>query len=126
VSVSALEALLAAGRLVGGSGEVLVEGRRAAVIADGAVGRGMTFYGAPPAIVAAAIADMPADVKPVIRDLGGKAYAAYATELYGTATPSIRDDFKWLPDTAANMRLLTPAGAIPAGFTQVSNAGAGN
>ena len=31
---------------------------------------GMTFYAAPPGIVAAAIADMPADVKPVIKDLG--------------------------------------------------------
>jgi hypothetical protein len=36
---------------------------------------------------------------------------------------AIREDYKWLPDTAANMRLLTPAGAIPAGFAQVSNAG---
>lgn len=39
---------------------------------------------------------------------------------------AIRDDFKWLPDTAANLSLLTPAGAVPAGFTQVPNAGAGN
>ncbi len=39
---------------------------------------------------------------------------------------AIRDDYKWLPDTAANLSLLTPAGAIPAGFTQVPNAGAGN
>ena len=52
---------------------------------------GMTFYGAPSAIVAAAVADMPDDVKPVIRDLGDKAYAAYATELYGTATPRMPD-----------------------------------
>jgi hypothetical protein len=39
---------------------------------------------------------------------------------------AIRDDYKWLPDTAANLSLLTPAGAVPAGFTQVPNAGAGN
>jgi hypothetical protein len=32
---------------------------------------------------------------------------------------AIRDDYKWLPETAANLSLLTPAGAIPAGFTQV-------
>jgi len=32
---------------------------------------------------------------------------------------AIRDDYTWLPDTAANLSLLTPAGAIPAGFTQV-------
>lgn len=39
---------------------------------------------------------------------------------------AIRDDYKWLPDTAANLSLLTPSGAVPAGFTQVPNAGAGN
>jgi hypothetical protein len=39
---------------------------------------------------------------------------------------AIRDDYKWLPDTAANLSLLTPAGAIPAGYTQVPNAGAAN
>ena len=37
---------------------------------------------------------------------------------------AIRDDYKWLPDTAANLSLLTPAGAVPAGFTQVPNADA--
>ena len=39
---------------------------------------------------------------------------------------AIRDDYKWLPDTAANLSLLSPAGAIPAGFTRVPNAGAGH
>jgi hypothetical protein len=39
---------------------------------------------------------------------------------------AIRDDYKWLPATAANLSLLTPAGAIPAGFTQVPDAGTGN
>ena len=39
---------------------------------------------------------------------------------------AIRDDFKWLPETAANLSLLTPAGAIPPEFTQVPDAGAGN
>ena len=33
---------------------------------------------------------------------------------------AIRDDYTWLPATAANLRLLTPAAAIPAGFTKVS------
>jgi hypothetical protein len=37
---------------------------------------------------------------------------------------AIRDDYKWLPTTAANLSLLTPAGAVPAGFTEVPNAGA--
>jgi hypothetical protein len=37
-----------------------------------------------------------------------------------TSDQAIRDDYRWLPDTQANLRLLTPAGAIPAGFTQAS------
>lgn len=32
---------------------------------------------------------------------------------------AIRDDYTWLPDTPANLRLVTAADAIPAGFTQV-------
>ncbi len=43
-----------------------------------------------------------------------------------TSDRAIRDDYKWLPETAANLSLLTPAGAIPAGFTQVPDVGAGN
>jgi hypothetical protein len=39
-----------------------------------------------------------------------------------TSDRAIQDDYQWLPGTAANLRVLTPAGAIPAGFTQVSNA----
>ena len=35
-----------------------------------------------------------------------------------TSDQAIRDDYRWLPSTKANLRLLTPAGAIPAGFTQ--------
>ncbi len=37
-----------------------------------------------------------------------------------TSDQAIRDDYRWLPSTRANLRLLTPAGAIPAGFTQAS------
>jgi hypothetical protein len=37
-----------------------------------------------------------------------------------TSDQAIRDDYRWLPDTQANLSLLTPAGAIPAGFTQAS------
>jgi hypothetical protein len=35
---------------------------------------------------------------------------------------SIRDDYTWLKGTAANLRLLTAAAAIPPGFTKVSPA----
>jgi hypothetical protein len=37
-----------------------------------------------------------------------------------TSDQAIRDDYLWLPATPANLRLLTPAGAIPAGFTPAS------
>ena len=48
---------------------------------------GMFMYEGDPAAIDLAVADMPAEVQPVIRDLAPKAYAAYAQELYGTATP---------------------------------------
>ena len=35
-----------------------------------------------------------------------------------TSDQAIRDDYRWRPATKANLRLLTPAGAIPSGFTQ--------
>jgi hypothetical protein len=37
-----------------------------------------------------------------------------------TSDQAIRDDYRWLPATKANLRLLTPAGAIPPGFTQAN------
>jgi hypothetical protein len=37
-----------------------------------------------------------------------------------TSGKAIRDDYRWLPATAANLRLITATAAIPAGFTQVS------
>ena len=37
-----------------------------------------------------------------------------------TSAQAIRDDYRWLPATPASLSLLTPAGAIPAGFTQAS------
>ena len=35
-----------------------------------------------------------------------------------TSDQAIREDYRWRPATKANLRLLTPAGAIPPGFTQ--------
>ena len=35
-----------------------------------------------------------------------------------TSDQAIRDDYRWLPATQANLSLLTPAQAIPAGFTR--------
>jgi hypothetical protein len=48
---------------------------------------GMFMYEAEPAVIDLAVAEMPAEVQPVIRDLAPKAYAAYAAELYGTPNP---------------------------------------
>jgi hypothetical protein len=48
---------------------------------------GMVTYEADPAVVDMFVAEMPAEVQPVIRDLSRKAYAAHAEKVYGTATP---------------------------------------
>ncbi|MGH3168385.1 MAG: hemerythrin domain-containing protein [Trebonia sp.] len=50
---------------------------------------GMFMYEAAPEIMNAVVARMPAEVQPVIRDVAAEAYAAYAKELYGTATPGL-------------------------------------
>jgi hypothetical protein len=39
---------------------------------------------------------------------------------------TIQDDYQWLPDTPANLKLLTAAAAIPAGFTEVGGHAAGS
>lgn len=38
-----------------------------------------------------------------------------------TSSQAIRDDYQWLPGTAANRRLVTAAAAIPPGFTEVGS-----
>ena len=48
---------------------------------------GMFMYEAEPAAIDLAVAEMPPEVQPVIRDLAPQAYAAYAEELYGTPAP---------------------------------------
>jgi hypothetical protein len=45
------------------------------------------MYEAEPAAIDLAVAEMPPEVRPVIRDLAPQAYAAYAEELYGTPAP---------------------------------------
>jgi hemerythrin-like domain-containing protein len=49
---------------------------------------GMIMYEADPSVIGMAVAQMPAKVQPVIKDLAASAYAAYARELYGSATPA--------------------------------------
>jgi hypothetical protein len=39
---------------------------------------------------------------------------------------TIQEDYQWLPDTAANLRLLTAAAAIPPGFTEVGGHASGS
>jgi hypothetical protein len=48
---------------------------------------GMIMYEADPAVIDMIVAELPAEIQPVIRPLATTAYAAYASELYGTATP---------------------------------------
>ena len=48
---------------------------------------GMIMYEGAPEVIDRIVSEMPAEVQPVIKDLATKAYAAYAKELYETATP---------------------------------------
>jgi hemerythrin-like domain-containing protein len=48
---------------------------------------GMVMYHGDHAISDMILANMPVEVEPIIKDLAVQAYAAYATDLYGTATP---------------------------------------
>jgi hypothetical protein len=49
---------------------------------------GMFAYETAPEVLDMVITHTPAEIQPVIKDLGTKAYAAYAQQLHGTATPA--------------------------------------
>jgi iron-sulfur cluster repair protein YtfE (RIC family) len=49
---------------------------------------GMIMYEADPAVIDTIVAEMPAEIQPVIKDAAAQAYAGYAQQLYGTATPA--------------------------------------
>jgi hypothetical protein len=49
---------------------------------------GMLIYEGAPEVIDTIVAQMPAEIQPVIKDLSIQAYAAYAENLYGTATPA--------------------------------------
>jgi hypothetical protein len=49
---------------------------------------GMIMYEADPAVIDTIVAEMPAEIQPIIKDAAAQAYAAYAQQLYGTATPA--------------------------------------
>jgi hypothetical protein len=49
---------------------------------------GMLMYEADPVVIGMIVAEMPAEIQPVIKDAAGQAYGAYAQQLYGTATPA--------------------------------------
>ena len=49
---------------------------------------GMIMYEGDPVVIDAIVAEMPAEIQPVIKDAAAQAYAAYAQQLYGTATPA--------------------------------------
>jgi hemerythrin-like domain-containing protein len=48
---------------------------------------GLIMYYGDSAVIDMIVAEMPVEVQPAIKDLAVKAYAAYAEELYGTASP---------------------------------------
>jgi hemerythrin-like domain-containing protein len=48
---------------------------------------GMTLYEGDPEVIDDIIENLPAEVRPVIRDLGTKAFAEYALRVHGTTTP---------------------------------------
>jgi hemerythrin-like domain-containing protein len=48
---------------------------------------GMLMYEGDPEVVEASIAGMPAEVRPVIRQLAAQAFGSYAERVHGTATP---------------------------------------
>lgn len=49
---------------------------------------GMFAYETAPEVVDMVITHTPAEIQPIIKDLGTRAYAAYAQQLHGTATPA--------------------------------------
>jgi hemerythrin-like domain-containing protein len=49
---------------------------------------GMLMYEADPVVIDTIVAEMPAEIQPVIKDAAAQAYGAYAQQLYGTATPA--------------------------------------
>lgn len=51
------------------------------------LGFGMLMYEGDPEVVDAAIATMPAPVRPVIRDVAAQAFADHSRRVHGTATP---------------------------------------
>jgi hemerythrin-like domain-containing protein len=48
---------------------------------------GMVMYEGDPQVIDAIVAAMPAEIQPIIRGAAAAAYAVYAQNLYGTATP---------------------------------------
>jgi hypothetical protein len=83
-------------------GPARVDGQRAIELRQGTAARGMLRIWVSP--------DTYLPIRTVSTPPGGPASSPQA----------IRDDYTWLPDTAANRSQLTRAVAIPAGFRQVS------
>ena len=48
---------------------------------------GMVMYEGDPEVIDAIVAEMPAEIQPIIKGAATTAYGAYAQNLYGTATP---------------------------------------
>jgi hypothetical protein len=77
---------------------------------------GMITYEGDPAVIDMIVAEMPAKVQPVIKDLAAAAYAAYATELYGTAAPPRMTGLSWRGCSVASHVATHRADAHTAGI----------
>jgi hypothetical protein len=51
------------------------------------LGFGMLMYEGDPEVIDQAIANLPAEARPVVKQLAAEAFAAHAEEVHGTATP---------------------------------------
>jgi hemerythrin-like domain-containing protein len=51
------------------------------------LGFGMLMYEGDPEIIDRTVANMPADIRPVIKELAAKAFAEHSLQVHGTATP---------------------------------------
>lgn len=47
----------------------------------------MMMYEGDPEVIQIAVSNMPAEARPVIKDLASQAFASYSERIHGTATP---------------------------------------
>jgi hemerythrin-like domain-containing protein len=68
------------------------------------LGFGMLMYEADPEIIDRTIASMPADARPVIRQLAAQAFADHSTRVHGTTTPPRSTELRLPPASTVRSR----------------------